>query len=63
MNGLAGHRILLVNDDGIDAPGMRVLETAARQIADEVFVVAPEENQSGAAHSLSIGKTGAGARD
>ena len=55
MNALADHRILLVNDDGIDAPGMHVLEKVARQIAREVFVVAPEENQSGASHSLSIG--------
>ena len=55
MNALADHRILLVNDDGIDAPGMRVLEKVARQIANEVFVVAPEENRSGASHSLSIG--------
>ena len=56
MNAPADHRILLVNDDGIDAPGMRVLESAARQIADEVFVVAPEKNRSGASHSLSIGE-------
>lgn len=55
MSGLADHRILLVNDDGIDAPGMRVLEGVARQIAKEVFVVAPEVNRSGASHSLSIG--------
>ena len=55
MSGQADHRILLVNDDGIDAPGMRVLEKVARQIADEVVVVAPEDNRSGASHSLSIG--------
>lgn len=55
MSGLADHRILLVNDDGIDAPGMRVLEGVARQVAREVFVVAPEVNRSGASHSLSIG--------
>ncbi len=55
MGGLADHRILLVNDDGFDAPGMRVLEAAARRIAAEVFVVAPEQNRSGASHSLSIG--------
>ena len=55
MSGLANQRILLVNDDGIDAPGMRVLEGVARQIAKTVFVVAPEVNRSGASHSLSIG--------
>ena len=55
MRALADHRILLVNDDGIDAPGMRVLERVARRIAGEVFVVAPEGNRSGASQSLSIG--------
>ena len=54
MSGLADHRILLVNDDGIDAPGMRVLEGVSRQLAKTVFVVAPEVNRSGASHSLSI---------
>jgi len=49
------HRILLVNDDGIDAPGMQVLEQAARQLSDDVWVVAPDRNCSGASHSLSIG--------
>lgn len=55
MSRRADRRILLVNDDGINAPGMRVLESVARQIAEEVFVVAPEKNRSGASHSLSIG--------
>jgi len=34
-------RILLTNDDGIDAPGLKVLERIACQLADEVWVVAP----------------------
>jgi 5'-nucleotidase len=55
MKDLSQHRILLVNDDGIDAPGMQVLEQAARQISDDVWVVAPDSNCSGASHSLSIG--------
>ena len=55
MTDLSHHRILLVNDDGIDAPGMRVLEEAARQLADDVWVVAPDQNCSGASQSLSIG--------
>jgi len=50
----AGDRILLVNDDGIDAPGLAVLEAAARELSNDVWVVAPEDNQSGASHSLSI---------
>ncbi len=54
MRELSSHRILLVNDDGIDAPGMQILEEAARQISDDVWVVAPDDNRSGASHSLSI---------
>lgn len=55
MNDLSHHRILLVNDDGIDAPGMQVLEEAARQLSDDVWVIAPDQNCSGASQSLSIG--------
>ena len=55
MKDLSKHRILLVNDDGIDAPGMQVLERVARRISNDVWVVAPKENFSGASHSLSIG--------
>lgn len=51
---LADHRILLVNDDGIHAPGLRELEEIARGITDDVWVVAPEEEKSGAAHSFSL---------
>lgn len=47
-------RILLTNDDGIHAEGLQVLERIARQIADEVWIVAPETDQSGFAHSLSL---------
>ena len=54
MKALASGRILLVNDDGIDAPGLRILEVAARQLCDDVWVVAPDDNKSGASHSLSI---------
>lgn len=54
MRDLSDHRILLVNDDGIDAPGMKVLEEVVRQISDDVWVVAPDGNRSGASHSLSI---------
>lgn len=50
----AEDRILLVNDDGIDAPGLAVLEAAARELSNDVWVIAPENNQSGASHSLSI---------
>lgn len=47
-------RILISNDDGIDAPGLAVLERVARQFSDDVWVVAPETEQSGAGHSLTL---------
>jgi 5'-nucleotidase len=47
-------RILLTNDDGIHAPGLAVLEAIASQLSDDVFVVAPETDQSGVSHSLSL---------
>lgn len=47
-------RILLTNDDGIHAEGLQVLERVARQLSDDVWVVAPETDQSGFAHSLSL---------
>lgn len=47
-------RILLTNDDGIYAPGLRTLETIASELSGDVWVVAPESEQSGAAHSLSL---------
>ena len=49
-------RILLSNDDGIHAPGLVVLEEIARKLTNDVWIVAPENEQSGAAHSLSIGR-------
>lgn len=47
-------RILLTNDDGVNAPGLRLLETVARTLSDDVWVVAPSEEQSGAGHSLTL---------
>jgi 5'-nucleotidase len=47
-------RILLTNDDGIHAEGLAALERVARTISDDVWVVAPETDQSGYAHSLSL---------
>lgn len=47
-------RILLTNDDGIHAEGLAVLERIARTISDDVWVVAPEADQSGLAHSLTL---------
>src|SRR6266480_3904136 len=47
-------RILLTNDDGIHAPGLTVLEEIARVLSDDIWVVAPEFDQSGVSHSLSL---------
>ena len=47
-------RILLSNDDGIAAPGLKVLRRIAGQLSDDVWVCAPEVEQSGAGHSLTL---------
>ncbi|MCU5784116.1 stationary-phase survival protein SurE [Alcanivorax balearicus MACL04] len=47
-------RILLTNDDGIDAPGLKVAEAIAAELAEEVWVVAPEHDQSGVGQSISL---------
>ena len=47
-------RILLTNDDGIEAPGLVALEAIAAQLSDDVWVVAPAEEQSGTGHSLTL---------
>lgn len=47
-------RILLTNDDGIDAPGLHALREIAAKLSDDVWVSAPETNKSGAGHSLSL---------
>lgn len=49
-------RILLTNDDGIHAPGLDVLEAIARQFSDDIWIVAPAEEQSGAGHSLTLNR-------
>ncbi len=47
-------RILITNDDGIHATGLAVLERIARTLSDDVYVIAPETDQSGVAHSLTL---------
>lgn len=49
-------RILISNDDGINAPGLKILEDIAAQLSDDIWVVAPDEEQSGAGHSLSLSR-------
>lgn len=47
-------RILLTNDDGFDAPGMKVLLDIAQTLSNDLWIVAPSEEQSGAGHSLTL---------
>ncbi len=47
-------RILVTNDDGIHAEGLEICEQIARKLSDDVWVIAPEYDQSGVAHSLSL---------
>ncbi|WP_346909131.1 5'/3'-nucleotidase SurE [uncultured Roseibium sp.] len=47
-------RILITNDDGIHSPGLAALERIALTLSDDVWVVAPETDQSGVAHSLTL---------
>src|SRR5512141_2600944 len=47
-------RILITNDDGIYSPGLDVCIEIARALTDEVWIVAPETDQSGVSHSLSL---------
>lgn len=49
-------RILVTNDDGINAPGLRTAIKIAEKLSDDVWVFAPAEEQSGASHSLSLTK-------
>lgn len=51
---LSKHRILIVNDDGIHSQGLELLEAMAREITDDVWIVAPDEEKSGASHSISL---------
>lgn len=47
-------RILLTNDDGIHAEGLVALENIARRLSDDVFICAPEYEQSGASRALTL---------
>ena len=47
-------RILVTNDDGIHSPGLVVAENIARALSDDVWVVAREDEQSGASHALTL---------
>src|SRR5690242_19202807 len=47
-------RIFVTNDDGIHAPGLKICEQIARALSEDVWVIAPEHDQSGVSHSLSL---------
>jgi 5'-nucleotidase len=47
-------RILVTNDDGINAPGLAALERIAHKLSDDVWVCAPEYEQSGASRALTL---------
>ncbi|HVL79712.1 MAG TPA: 5'/3'-nucleotidase SurE [Sphingomicrobium sp.] len=47
-------RILLTNDDGVHARGLALLESVARRLSDDIWIVAPAEEQSGTGHSLTL---------
>jgi 5'-nucleotidase len=49
-------RILLTNDDGVDAPGLAVMAEIAAALSDDVWIVAPDGNQSGAGHRFTFGR-------
>ena len=49
-------RILLTNDDGIHAPGLKILEGIAAELSDDIWICAPDEEQSGAGHSLTLSR-------
>jgi 5'-nucleotidase len=47
-------RILLTNDDGIHADGLAALERIAATLSDDLWIVAPEYEQSGASRALTL---------
>lgn len=49
-------RVLVSNDDGIHAPGIHILEGILKHIFDDIWIVSPAYEQSGAGHSLTLGR-------
>ncbi|WP_041793639.1 5'/3'-nucleotidase SurE [Pararhodospirillum photometricum] len=54
LTDLSAARILVSNDDGVDAEGLALLAEVARTLSEDVWVVAPERERSGAAHALTL---------
>jgi 5'-nucleotidase len=51
---LENTRVLVTNDDGINAPGLKVLTKLARALSSDVWVVAPESEQSAMSHAMTL---------
>ena len=51
---LKNSRVLICNDDGINAPGLNILEKVISELVREVWVVAPETEQSATSHSITL---------
>jgi 5'-nucleotidase len=47
-------QVLVCNDDGINAPGLKLLEKVLTSLAREIWVAAPETEQSAVSHSLTL---------
>src|SRR3546814_12625005 len=47
-------RVLVSNDDGVDAPGIQALARGLRAAGHEVLIVAPDRDRSGARNSLTL---------
>ena len=51
---LSGARILVTNDDGVHAPGLKALVRIAKNLSKDVWVIAPDTEQSATSHSLTL---------
>ena len=54
QNSFNNMKILLSNDDGITAPGIKLLEKAVLKLSSNITVIAPDSNKSGASHGLTL---------
>ena len=51
---ISSGRILISNDDGIDAIGIRILRDIAMRLSDDVWVIAPDGNRSGMSRAITL---------
>tara|TARA_Y100000590_G_scaffold453067_1_gene597390 strand:- start:94 stop:879 length:786 start_codon:yes stop_codon:yes gene_type:complete len=47
-------RILITNDDGINSYGIRILHQVAKNLTDDIWLIAPETEHSGKSHSITL---------